>query len=112
MKIPYYDFITVEMGVPIDEVVEFIRDDPRNYNRVEEELQIEAVKAWPGCLEYMARPTKSVIEAAIHHNPMNIGRIRKPTKEIQLLAVQLNPKAIDMIMKPCSEAVSLATLMA
>lgn len=108
----HYTHIFVDMNVPLDDVIEFIRADERNYNRVEEPLQIEAVKAHAGCLEYMARPTKSVIEAAIHHNPMNIGRIRKPTKEIQLLAVQLNPKAIDMIMKPCSEAVSLATLMA
>lgn len=107
-----YSFITVDMNVPLDDVIGFIRDDERNYNKVEEPLQIEAVLAWPGCLEYMASPTKKVIEAAIHKNPMNIGRIRKPTKEIQLLAVQLNPKAIELIIKPCAEAVSLATLLA
>ena len=107
-----YQFILVEMNVPLDDVIGFIREDDRNYNRVEESLQIEAVKAWPGCLEYMAKPSKTVQEAVIRHNPINIGRIRKPTKEIQLLAVQLDPRAIDMIVKPCSEAKSLAALMA
>ncbi|MCK9531456.1 MAG: hypothetical protein M0R77_12990 [Gammaproteobacteria bacterium] len=107
-----YQFILVEMNVPLDDVIGFIRDDERNYNRVEEPLQIEAVKAWPGCLEYMAKPSKAVQEAAIRHNPINIGRIRKPTKEIQLLAVQLDPRAIEMIEKPCDEAKSLATLLA
>lgn len=111
MKIPYYDFITVEMGVPIDEIVEFIRDDPRNYNRVEEELQIEAVKRHSGCLEYMAKPSKTVIEAVVRHYPPNIGRIRKPTKEIQLLAVQLQPNVIQLF-EPCAEAKSLATILA
>lgn len=107
-----YKFIFVDMNVPLDDVIDFIRADERNYNRVEEPLQIEAVKAHAGCLEYMGRPSKAVIEAAIQHNPANIGRIRKPTKEIQLMAVQLRPQVIDMILKPCAEAVSLATLLA
>lgn len=105
-------YITVDMNVPISVVVDFIRLDERHYNRVEEELQIEAVKAWPGCLEYMGRPSKAVVDAAIKHTPANIGRIKKPTKEAQLMAVQLQPNVIELIMKPCAEASSLATLLA
>lgn len=107
-----YKFIFVDMNVPLDDVITFIRADERNYNKVEEPLQIQAVCAWAGCLEYMAKPSKAVQEAAIKHNPYNIGRIRKPTKELQLLAVQLEPRSIELIVKPCAEAKSLATILA
>lgn len=107
-----FNFITEEMGLDLDIVIGFIRDDPRNYNKVEESLQIEAVKAWSGCLEYMAKPSKTVQEAVIKHNPSNIGRIKKPTKAIQLLAVQLRPDVINLIINPCQEVKTLATIMA
>lgn len=105
-----FDYITVEMDVPLDIVIEFIRND--NYNKVEESLQIEAVKEYPGCLEYMPRPSKAVAEAAIRHKPTNIGRIRKPTKELQLLAISLNPEAFEYMINPCKEAKTLAALLA
>ncbi len=104
--------MTTDMNLPIETVVDFIVDCESNYNRVEESLQIKAVKKYPGCLEWMARPTKRVIEAAIRDNPVNIGRINKPTREMQLLAISLNPKTIDYIAKPCQEAKSLAAIMA
>lgn len=109
--IPKYRHITVEMKVPIDHVIEFIRDDPSNYNKVEEDLQIKAVQRHSGCLEYMARPTKAVQEAAIASNPANIGRLRRPSREIQLLAVSLRPDVLDLIFNPCSEAKSLAAIL-
>lgn len=105
-------YMTVELGLPIQTVVDFIRDDPRNYNRVEEDLQIQAVLDWPGCLEYMAKPSKKVQEAAIRAKPSNIGRIMNPTKEIQLLAVSLQPDVLHMIIDPCQEAKSLAAILA
>lgn len=105
-----FRYITVEMGLPIQTVVDFIRDRECNYNKVEESLQIRAVIEYPGCLEWMAKPSKRVQEAAIKHNPVNIGRIRKPTRDMQLLAVSIDPKTIDMIIKPCQEAKSLAAI--
>lgn len=105
-------FITVEMGLPIQTVVDFIRIREGNYNRVEEFLQIQAVMEYAGCLEWMAKPSKTVVEAVIRHRPSNIGRIRKPTKEQQLLAVSLDPSTIELLVKPCQEAKSLAAIMA
>ena len=105
-----YDYITEDLDLPIDIVVDFIRND--NYNKVEESLQIKAVVAYPGCLEYMPRPSKAVAEAAIRDHPKNIGRIRKPTKELQLLAISLDPSSIDLLINPCKEAQTLANLLA
>lgn len=105
-----YDFITQDMGIAIEDIVEFIRND--NYNRVEECLQIKAVEFHPGCLEYMPRPSKTVAEAAIRHFPKNIGRIRRPTKELQLLAISLDPTSIELLITPCKEAQTLANLLA
>jgi len=107
-----FRYITEDMGLSIQTVVDFIRDHESNYNRVEESLQIQAVIEYPGCLEWMARPSKKVQEAAIRHRPYNIGRIRKPTKEIQILAVSLDPGAIELLINPCAEAKSLAAIMA
>lgn len=105
-------YIIKEMNIPLTVVIDFIRIDERNYNKVEEDIQIEAIKAYSGCLEHMAKPTKKVAEAAIRHNPVNIGRIQKPTKELQILAVSLRPQVIEYIMKPCAEVRSLAAIMA
>lgn len=105
-------YITVDMGLPIQTVADFIRAREGNYNKVEEYLQIQAVMVNAGCLEWMAKPSKAVVEAVIRHHPSNIGRIRKPTKEQQLLAVSLDPSTIHLIIKPCQEARSLASIMA
>ena len=107
-----FRYITVEMGLPTQTIVDFIRDRESNYNKVEEDLQILAVMDYPGCLEWMAKPSKRVQEAVVRHRPSNIGRIRKPTKEIQLLAVSLDPGAIELLINPCAEAKSLAAIMA
>lgn len=111
-KVRKVGYITSDMNIPINVVISFICDDERNYNKVEENVQIEAIKEYAGCMEWMARPSKRVIEAAIQANPVNIGRVNKPTKEIQLMAVSLRPSVIDMIIKPCQEAKSLAAILA
>jgi hypothetical protein len=111
-KILSTGYVTADMNIPIMMVVDFIVENERNYNKVEEAVQIEAVKACPSVLEYMARPSKEVIEAAIKSNPYNIGRIRKPTKKMQLLAVSLDPGAIDAIHPVCEEAKTLAVILA
>lgn len=103
-------FICCNTMIPLSWISEWIKEDHRYVNRIEEPVVMMVVADFPSTLEYF-KPTNAVAEAAIRANPKNIGRIKKPTKELQIIAVSLNPEIFWMIKNPCNEAKSIAALM-
>lgn len=106
------NFILDDKSYSDDEVMEFMREDPSYYNRVEEPIVLRILDKFPFYIEYMTRPPKHICERVIASSPRCISYLAKPTKEIQLLAVSLDTGALKYINKPCSEVKSLASLLA
>ncbi len=94
------------------QVYDWLVESPTFYNRVEDCVLIALVAEHPNALEWMRKPPKAVMEAAVRYDPCNIGRISNPPKDIQLIAVSLDPSIIEdrFIRNPCEEAVALAAL--
>lgn len=104
-------YILADTWFPLSYISDWIKEDPKYANKVEECVLMLLVGEFPSTLEYF-KPSKAVAEAAIRADPKNIGRIKNPTKELQILAVSLDHKIMWLITRPCFEAKSIAALMA